>query len=118
MRRALWAVLIGLPLILVLALGFRHDPNAVASPLLNKPAPNFALRSLDGRQVSLRSLRGHPVVLNFWASWCVSCKQEHDAIREAWQKYGRLIAFVGVDYFDRVGSAQSFLQQHGGVPPR
>ena len=60
MKRGLWALVIAVPLVLLLASGFGRDPNAVASPLLNKPAPTFTLRSLDDRPVSLASLRGRP----------------------------------------------------------
>jgi cytochrome c biogenesis protein CcmG/thiol:disulfide interchange protein DsbE len=114
MKRGIWALVIGAPLVLLLASGFGRDPNAIASPLLNKPAPVFSLWSLDGRPVSLAALRGRPVVLNFWASWCVSCKDEHQALLRAWRAYRpRGVAFVGVDYEDRLTDARSFLAQHG-----
>ena len=115
MKRGLWALVIAVPLVLLLASGFGRDPNAVASPLLNKPAPTFTLRSLDDRPVSLASLRGRPVVLNFWASWCVACKYEHDALLNAWQAYRSSgVAFVGVDYEDRLTDARAFLREQGG----
>ena len=119
MKRALWSLLIAVPLIIVLAAGFGRDPTAIASPLLNKPAPPFTLQSLDGRPVSLASLRGKPVVLNFWASWCLSCGAEHQYLREAWRAYGsRGVRFVGVVYQDTASDIRGFLHHYGGGWPQ
>lgn len=118
MKRGLWALPIAIPLIVLLAFGFRNNPNAVASPLLNKQAPEFRLRSLTGSPVSLKSLRGRPVVVNFWASWCESCKVEHPYLREAWKSFGsRGVAFVGVMFQDNGSAARSFLARRGGGWP-
>ena len=57
-------------------------------PLVGKPAPAFTLESLDGAQVSLASLQGRPVVLNFWASWCVPCREEAPLFRELGERRG------------------------------
>ncbi|CAM3429065.1 TlpA family protein disulfide reductase [Deinococcus saxicola] len=51
-------------------------------PLIGKPAPAFTLTSLDGVPISLESLKGRPVVLNFWASWCGPCREEAPLFRE------------------------------------
>jgi len=105
-------------LIVALALGFRHDPNSITSPLVTKPAPSFALRLLDGKgTVSLAALRGRPVIVNFWASWCVACVDEHNYLRAAWQTYGDQVAFVGIDYQDSAADAQKFMKDHGGGWP-
>lgn len=117
MKRGLWALVIAAPLVLLLASGFGRDPNAVTSPIVNHPVPAFALRTFDGRRVSASTLKGRPAIVNFWASWCVSCKQEHQALRRAWQQYGKHITFLGVDYQDHVADARSFLSKFGGGWP-
>ncbi len=115
MKRAFWSLPIALPLVVLLAVGFGHDPNSSASPLLDKRAPTFTLQSLDGKSVSLASLRGHPVVLNFWASWCTSCKDEHANLLQAWKTYGsKGIDFVGITFNDAPADSRAFLAQHGG----
>lgn len=118
MRRSAWALVVAVPVVLLLASGFRRDPTAIVSPLVNHSAPSFTLHSLDGREVSLASLRGRPVVVNFWASWCLSCKDEHRYLGEAVRAYGpRGVAFVGVIYQDSPAAAHAFLRQHGGGWP-
>src|SRR3990170_932014 len=51
------------------------------------PAPAFRLPALDGRTLDLAALRGRPIVLNFWASWCVPCKDEAPLLERAWKTY-------------------------------
>jgi cytochrome c biogenesis protein CcmG/thiol:disulfide interchange protein DsbE len=118
MRRAWIALLVVLPAVALFGWGLQHDPNAHASPLVGKPAPAFTLRSLDGKRVTLQSLRGRPVVLNFWASWCASCKAEHGYLLDAERTYSPLgVAVVGVLYQDTAGDARAFLRQYGADWP-
>ena len=60
----------------------------------------------------LRSLRGYPVVINAWASWCAPCKSEFGLFASASARYGRRIAFLGADTNDSPGDARTFLAQH------
>jgi cytochrome c biogenesis protein CcmG/thiol:disulfide interchange protein DsbE len=69
--------LLTIPVIVFLAIGLRHDPHQIDSPLIGKPAPPFALADLEGNVVRLEDLRGTPVLLNFWATYCVPCVAEH-----------------------------------------
>ncbi|MCK6515908.1 TlpA family protein disulfide reductase, partial [Myxococcota bacterium] len=58
------------PLVVVLASGFGRDPKALPNVMEGREAPAFSLSDMDGQAVSLAGLRGRPVVINFWASWC------------------------------------------------
>jgi cytochrome c biogenesis protein CcmG/thiol:disulfide interchange protein DsbE len=85
------------------------------APPVGSKAPAFTLPRLDGPgSVSLASLRGHPVVLNFWASWCPPCKTEASALEQDWQRYrDRGIEFVGVDSSDLASEGRTFVAAHG-----
>ena len=77
--------------------------------VLGSSAPDITLRTFDGRALTLQQLRGKPVVLNFWASWCVPCHQEQKTLNERAQMYGTKLAFVGVDIQDSDNAARSYL---------
>ena len=85
------------------------------APPVGAQAPAFTLPRVDGAgSVSLASLRGHPVVLNFWASWCPPCKSEAPALERDWLRYrSRGVRFVGVDYHDLSSQARLFISVHG-----
>jgi len=65
-------------------------------------APDFQLTYFDGSSVQLSDLRGQVVVVNFWATWCLSCKDEADDLEKTWRAYqDQNIQFIGVDYLDQ-----------------
>ena len=97
------------PLLTCLALGLSNDPRVVASPLLGKPAPDFTLTDLEGRVVRLSELRGRPVVLNFWATWCQPCVVEHPTLAAAASRFGERAHFLGVIYHDEPRAVRAFL---------
>ena len=70
----------------------------------------------DG-EISLASLRGKAVVLNFWASWCEPCKSEAPRFQQAFRRYGNRVAFVGVDTADYSSDAGRFLSRYGVTYP-
>ena len=82
------------------------------------PAPALRLQGLDGRQVALAALRGRPVVVNFWATWCDPCKSESPTLQRLWEEYRkRGVVFVGVDFNDVAGDARRFVRKKGLTYP-
>ena len=109
--------LIVTPLIVVLALSFGKDPRAIDSPLIGKAAPSFTLRDLNGDVVALEELRGQPVVLNFWATWCQPCVVEHPTLVAGAKRYEGKASFLGVIYQDEPEKIRRFLSQRGTWGP-
>jgi cytochrome c biogenesis protein CcmG/thiol:disulfide interchange protein DsbE len=86
----------------------------LASPLVGKPAPAFSMPLFAADStVTLEKLRGTPVVLNFWASWCLSCRDEAKVLEAGWQRYGDDVAFVGIAVNDEDRPAKDFIAQYG-----
>jgi cytochrome c biogenesis protein CcmG, thiol:disulfide interchange protein DsbE len=104
------AVVVGLLALLVWRVA--HQSHGVK---VGENAPHFSLPKLDGGgQLSLRSLRGKAVVINFWQSYCVPCKAEARALEEQWKRYRpRGAVFVGIDYYDFPSDARRFLARYG-----
>lgn len=106
-----------LPVLIFLGIAFRFNPNAIDSPLVGKPAPEFVLTDLDGNTVSSAALAGQPVVLNFWATWCQPCLYEHPVFVDGARRYEGRVKFVGVVYQDEPASIRRFIAQRGGWGP-
>ena len=90
-----------------------YDPKVVPSPLIEKPAPAFSLAMLEqpSRELSTAQMRGQVWVLNVWASWCVSCRAEHEVITSLAER--NLVTVVGLNYKDKPEDAKRWLQQFG-----
>jgi cytochrome c biogenesis protein CcmG/thiol:disulfide interchange protein DsbE len=117
-RRTVAFALVAVPFLALLAYGFTRDAKDIPSPLIGRPAPPFTLPLFDGGAVSLEGLRGQVVFLNFWASWCVPCREEARTLEAAWLKYrDRGVAFVGVDIQDREEDGRAFLREFGVTYP-
>ena len=72
--------------------------------------PAAARRALADQQLSLRELRGHPVVLNFWASWCIPCKHEAPLLAASARAHSGRVAFLGIDVQDFSSDARKFMK--------
>ncbi|HEX3178122.1 MAG TPA: TlpA disulfide reductase family protein [Methylomirabilota bacterium] len=114
MKRWRWLLpLAAVPLLALLAYGFRVDPHSIPSPLVGRPAASFALTPFEGAPITLQALRGKVVVVNFWASWCnPACYEEAPVLERAWRTYqGRGVVVLGVDMQDTPEAAQTFIRR-------
>ena len=106
-----------IPLLVVLLMNLGRDPHAVRSPLVGRAAPPFTMTPVGGgAPVTLESLRGRPVVLNFWATWCAPCIQEHPALQSAAATRSD-VTFLGVVYQDEAARIQEFQKRYGSAYP-
>ncbi|UFJ42834.1 thiol-disulfide oxidoreductase ResA [Brevibacillus humidisoli] len=80
-------------------------------------APNFQLEQLGGGTITLDDLRGKPVVLNFWGSWCKPCEAEMPELEKQYQKYGDDVAFIGVNIGQTPITVEKFIEQVGVTFP-
>jgi peroxiredoxin len=94
---------------------YRHSqgsPPTSASAKQHRPAPDFTLPRIDGGQLQLSSYRGKVVLLDFWATWCVPCREETPHFVELQQKYGgQGLQIIGVSMDDSTNPVHTFYQQ-------
>lgn len=117
-RRSVLGAGISLPIIALLAYGMTVDPNELPSTMPGRPAPDFALRMMDSAPpdtVRLSEQRGSVVVVNFWASWCLGCRDEHTDLSVTASKYeAQGVKFYGVIYSDSESNARRWIREMGG----
>lgn len=124
-KRSLIAAVTAVPVILLFAWGFTRDPGEIPSPLPGHAAPQFSLDVFApgqpplsrpvGDTVRLADLRGQIVVLNFWASWCGACREEHAVLSTTARLYtGRPVHFLGVLYNDSLAAGEAWIAEMGG----
>ncbi len=119
MRGTRWVgygvALVAVAFAVVLASRFGTDPGLVDSPLLNEPAPEFDLAPLEGGQsVSLRDLKGDIVVVNFFASWCLECRNEHDALTSTADAFAdEGVTLVQISYQESPPDSLAYLETAG-----
>ncbi len=100
-------------LVAFLAIGLRHDPHELPSPLINKPAPAFQLAQLEdpAKTFSPQEMRGKVWLLNVWASWCVSCRDEHPVLVQLARS--KSVPIYGLNYKDAREDARAWLKEFG-----
>ena len=113
MNRYMWPLAIFLILCGLLYVGLGLNPREVPSPLVDKPAPPFTLPSLhqEGKTISPADFKGQVWLLNVWASWCTSCRAEHELIVDMVRQHQ--VAIVGLNYKDQDRDAKYWLKRFG-----
>lgn len=118
------AVVSGALIVLLIARLVAANSAVSAAPpgasLLGHPAPNFTLNVWNGatpQKLALASLKGKPVLVNFYASWCTDCGEEQPILQAASQKYGSSVVFLGVAFQDKQSDSLGFLRQYGITYP-
>lgn len=83
------------------------------SPLIGKKAPDLDVQLFDGTSIKLSDFRDKIVLLNFWASWCLPCKQEAPEIDSSWIKYKNTdVVFLGINILDEESNARRYLSEY------
>ena len=107
-------VIFGLLSLLVYGLFYASNPQSIPSALIDREASDFSVTTFDGKLINLKELRGQPVILNFWASWCVSCRAEAHILEEAHRKYTPQGAvFIGIAINDTREASLGFIMRYG-----
>jgi cytochrome c biogenesis protein CcmG, thiol:disulfide interchange protein DsbE len=126
-RRLIWIAVIAGLAVVAISLGMRSQPDGSAIGEAKRislypekgpgagagarAAPASRLVTGEDLDARLRALRGHPVVLNAWASWCPPCREELPLLAAAAARYGRRATFLGADVEDDAGSARRLLAE-------
>jgi cytochrome c biogenesis protein CcmG, thiol:disulfide interchange protein DsbE len=113
MKRFLLPLGIFIGLLVFLAIGLRLNPREIPSPFIGKPAPAFNLTQLHepGKSISPQDMAGKVWLLNVWASWCVSCRQEHPVLMDFAKS--NVVPIIGLNYKDGREDGTGWLRQFG-----
>lgn len=113
MKRFLLPLAVFVALVIFLGVGLRLNPREVPSPLIGKPVPVFEVTQLHepDKTISSRDMAGQVWLLNVWASWCVSCRQEHPVLMD----FAKLnvVPIIGLNYKDVRKDGTEWLRQFG-----
>jgi len=91
-----------------LAWGLLHAAQQQPSSLIGSQVPDLTIQSLDGQVVGLRALKGTPLIINFWASWCIPCRQEAPVLAAEARRVAGKAQFIGIDIQDTDTAARAY----------
>ncbi len=113
MKRYLIPLAVFIVLVILLAAGLKNDPKYIPSPFIGKPAPAFDLPLLHqpDKRIKQTDMKGQVWLLNVWASWCVSCRAEHEVIKRLVSL--DVVPVYGLNYKDKPEDARAWLKQLG-----
>lgn len=113
MKKALIPLALFVVLVIFLAIGLTRDPREVPSPLIGKATPAFDAPRLHApdQRFSAQQMLGKVWLLNVWASWCVTCRQEHPVLMEFAKT--KTVPIIGLDYKDQASEGLKWLARHG-----
>lgn len=113
--RVWWWILVPVVMALLVLLGYglTSNPKNIPSPLVGKPFPVIEGADLQGRVVSLGKAGDKPGVFNVWASWCVSCRAEHQVLLRGARRYADKVTLIGINYKDELANARGWLSRLG-----
>ena len=113
MNRFLLPLVTFIVLVLFLGIGLNLKPREVPSPLIDKPAPTFRVPQLyeEAKTIAPEEMRGKVWLLNVWASWCVTCREEHPLLVEFARQ--NLVPIYGLNYKDKREDAIAWLAERG-----
>ncbi len=116
MLRKLIIPLVSIGLLIVLLTALLRPTKEKESPLIGKIAPNFTLKTFEGAVVSLNQFKGEPVVINFWASWCIPCRDEAPVLNRLASDHPEIVVF-GINFQDNQTDANEFRKEFKLVFP-
>ncbi len=100
--------------LMIYGLYFASNPREIPSAQIGKKAHPFTITTFKGKTLSLEDLKGRPVIVNFWASWCVSCRAEAHVIESAHNKYTpKGAVFIGIAINDTRKASLAFIAKYG-----
>jgi cytochrome c biogenesis protein CcmG/thiol:disulfide interchange protein DsbE len=110
-------VMLALLALMIWGIGKRAEGTVGNVPVAARPAPAFAIPLLDGKPFDLAASKGKPVLVNFWASWCIPCEDEAVALEQGSRQYRDRVTFIGVNVQDTEANAREFVRRFGVTYP-